>query len=51
VAWDDRAKRLALSLGNGSNPATLARAITIRIATTGATRDTVFDGNEQTIQF
>ena len=54
VVWHDRDKQLVLSLRKGSNSsavATLARAITIKIATTGATRDTVFDGNQQTIQF
>ena len=54
VVWHDHAQRLVLSLGLGSKPtalATLTRAIAIRIATTGATRDAVFDGKEQTIQF
>ena len=54
AVWHDRANRLVLKLGPGSKATALAplsRAIAIRIATTGAAHDTVFDGNEQTIQF
>ena len=54
AVWHDDAQRLVLALGRGSKStalAPLARAIAIRIATTGATRDTVFNGTGQTIQF
>ena len=49
VVWHDAAKRLVLKLGQGS--ATLTRAIAIRIATTGATRNIDFTGTEQTLHF
>jgi len=54
AVWHDRAKRLVLKLGQGSKSTaldTLSRAIAIRIATTGATHDTVFNGTEQTFHF
>jgi alpha-glucosidase/alpha-D-xyloside xylohydrolase len=51
AAWDDGGKQLTLRLGGGSNTAAHARAIKIKMATTGAARDTVFDGTEQTIRF
>jgi alpha-glucosidase (family GH31 glycosyl hydrolase) len=54
VIWHDRAKRLVLKLEQESPStelATLQRTIAIRISTTGATRDTVFNGTEQTFQF
>jgi alpha-glucosidase/alpha-D-xyloside xylohydrolase len=52
--WHDREKRLVLKLDPGSNStalAPLARAIAIRVATTGATRETVFNGTDQTFSF
>ena len=54
AVWHDREKRLALKLDQGSKAAAalpLARTIALGIATTGATRDTVFDGTEQTFDF
>jgi alpha-glucosidase/alpha-D-xyloside xylohydrolase len=54
VVWHDREKRLALKLDLGSKsaaPALLARTITIRIATTGATHDATLNGTEQTFHF
>jgi alpha-glucosidase/alpha-D-xyloside xylohydrolase len=52
--WHDREKRLVLKLDQRSKstaPAPLARKIAIKIATTGATRDTVFNGTEQAFNF
>jgi alpha-glucosidase/alpha-D-xyloside xylohydrolase len=52
--WHDREKRLVLKLVQASKStahAPLARTIAIRIAATGATQDTVFNGSEQTCNF
>jgi alpha-glucosidase/alpha-D-xyloside xylohydrolase len=51
--WHDRDKRLVLKVepGSKSAPFALERAIAIRIATTGETRETVFNGKEQTFKF
>jgi len=52
--WHDREKRLLLRLDPGlktTAPFPLERAIAVRIATTGATHDTVFNGKEQTFNF
>jgi alpha-glucosidase/alpha-D-xyloside xylohydrolase len=54
AVWHDRAKRLVLERGRASTsgaPAPRPRALSITIATTGATRDTVFDGTEQALHF
>jgi alpha-glucosidase/alpha-D-xyloside xylohydrolase len=54
ASWNDGARRLALSRGEGSNSAALAarpRSIAVRIAGDGTSRDVVFDGNGQSIQF
>jgi alpha-glucosidase (family GH31 glycosyl hydrolase) len=54
ASWHDGEKRLLLKLAQGSTSTALAsrpREIVIRIASTGATRNTVFKGNEQTFDF
>jgi alpha-glucosidase/alpha-D-xyloside xylohydrolase len=52
AVWHDRERRLALKVEPGSkSTAAAARTIAIRIAATGASHDTVFNGTEQTFDF
>jgi alpha-glucosidase/alpha-D-xyloside xylohydrolase len=54
AAWHDREKRLVVSLDRESKSiasGTLAQKLVIRMATTGARHDTVFDGTARTFNF
>ena len=51
VHWHDAERRLVIGLAKGSDATALVRKLAIRIATTGASRDIVFDGREQALHF
>jgi len=51
AVWHDREKRLVLEPGEGGASTGWSRKVSVRIATTHATRDIVFDGTRQTLHF